>query len=275
MRLQFGLILAALFSASSGLAQTPAGGAQQKPPAQHEPAVPAAPAQPAAEANQAAPTAEKLDPAKEAAIRHLLDITEGASMGEGVTSGITQHVYEVMRHAISPDHVQKFMETFTQKFNAIAPSSAITDAGIPIYAQNFSMEDIQGLIQFYESPLGEAVGENNARGGPGMAVGGPTDGSESGACNSVGDERRVRGTEEIAAAGSFQTSGGPHACHCPRDTGRSHARASTSKSSRSGCSSGAWFGTGTEACSGPAATIMRTGAECLSGAALIHREGAQ
>jgi len=157
MRLQFGLILAALFSASSGLAQTPAGGAQQKPPAQHEPAVPAAPAQPAAEANQAAPTAEKLDPAKEAAIRHLLDITEGASMGEGVTSGITQHVYEVMRHAISPDHVQKFMETFTQKFNAIAPSSAITDAGIPIYAQNFSMEDIQGLIQFYESPLGKRL----------------------------------------------------------------------------------------------------------------------
>jgi uncharacterized protein len=151
MKLQSGLILAVLFFACPVLAQTPAGGSP------HQPGVPAAPAPAAADAKPAPPANEKVDPAKEAAIRHLLDITEGASMGQGVSNGITQHVYDVMRHTISPDRVPKFMETFTQKFNAAAPPSAITDAGIAIYAQNFSMEDIRGLIQFYESPLGKRV----------------------------------------------------------------------------------------------------------------------
>jgi len=156
MKLQSVLILAALFSACPVLAQTPAGGAQKAPPAQHQPATPAAPAQPAAEAKAVAP-AEKVDPAKEAAIRHLLDLTDGSKVGEGVSNGITQHVYQVMSHTIPADRLQKFMETFTQKFSVAAPASAITDSVVPIYAQNFSMEDIQGLVQFYESPLGKRL----------------------------------------------------------------------------------------------------------------------
>ena len=38
--------------------------------------------------------------------------------------------------------------------------SAVTDAIIPIYARHFSMEDVQSLIQFYESPLGQRVVKN-------------------------------------------------------------------------------------------------------------------
>ena len=38
-----------------------------------------------------------------------------------------------------------------------APSGAVADAVIPIYARHFSTDDIQGLIQFYESPLGQRV----------------------------------------------------------------------------------------------------------------------
>ena len=44
-----------------------------------------------------------------------------------------------------------------QKFTAAAPPSAVTDAEIPVYSHFFSMEDIQGLIKFYESPLGQRV----------------------------------------------------------------------------------------------------------------------
>ena len=56
-----------------------------------------------------------------------------------------------------PDQLQKFMDAFTQKFQAAAPTSAVTDAEIPIYSHYFTMEDIQGLIKFYESPLGQRV----------------------------------------------------------------------------------------------------------------------
>src|SRR5208282_2404856 len=156
MKLQFGLFLAALFFACPVLAQTSSrdmkGGL-----AQPQPATPAPPAQPAAGAKPAAAAAEKVDPAKDAAIRHLLDLTDGSKVGEGVSNGITQHVYQVMSHTIPADRLQKFMETFTQKFTVAAPASAITDAVVPIYAQNFSMEEIQGLVQFYESPLGKRL----------------------------------------------------------------------------------------------------------------------
>jgi hypothetical protein len=49
------------------------------------------------------------------------------------------------------------MDEFTPKYTASAPTSAVTDAIVPIYAKHFSMEDIQALTKFYETPLGQRV----------------------------------------------------------------------------------------------------------------------
>jgi hypothetical protein len=86
-----------------------------------------------------------------------LEVTEASKMTDTVSNGITEQVHKVMSQAISPDRLQKFMETFNQKFSVAAPSSAVTEAVIPIYANNFSMEDIQGLLKFFESPLGQRM----------------------------------------------------------------------------------------------------------------------
>jgi len=157
---------AALVAAAPAFAQSGSDGAAQKAPGQHQPGTAAAkpapaaatdaPAKPTVPAQAAAP-AEKLDPAKDAAIRHLMDITESSKMGENIQVYITQQVQDVAGRAIGQDKVQKFMETFTTKFNASSPPGAVTDAMVTIYAKNFSMEDIQGLIQFYETPLGKRV----------------------------------------------------------------------------------------------------------------------
>ncbi|MGA8222854.1 MAG: DUF2059 domain-containing protein [Candidatus Acidiferrales bacterium] len=164
MKLQCALIFALIFSAGPALAQTSSrdmkgGISQPQPTAQHDPATPATPAQQAAGAKPEAKAteAEKVDPAKEAAIRHLLEVTDASKMTDTVSNGITQQVHKVMSQAISPDRLQKFMETFNQKFSVAAPSSAVTDAVVPLYARNFSMEDIQGLIKFFESPLGQRM----------------------------------------------------------------------------------------------------------------------
>jgi hypothetical protein len=155
MRFSIGILTTALFAASA-LAQTPAAPAQQKPPA-HQPGVPAAPAAPPADAG-APPPLEKPDPAKEAAIRHLMDLTQTSKLGDNIANAITGQVRGVMSQRIQqPDQLQKFMDAFTQKFTAAAPSSAVVEAEIPVYAHYFSMEDIQGLIKFYESPLGQRV----------------------------------------------------------------------------------------------------------------------
>jgi hypothetical protein len=155
------ILLAVRVAASPALAQSAADGAAQKAPEQHQPGVAAKPAQPSqgvapAKAPAQAPAA-KLDPGKDAAIRHLMDITEVSKLGENIQSYITHQVQEVAGRAVAPDKVQKFMDTFSTKFNTTASPAAVTDAMVTIYAKNFSMEDVQGLIQFYETPLGQRV----------------------------------------------------------------------------------------------------------------------
>jgi len=161
MKVRTTLMAATLFVAIPLLAQTPSTGAPPKPPA-HQPGVPAQPAhaagQPAkAPSPTAAASADKPEPAKEAAIRHLMDVTETAKMGDNISLYVTNQVRQVLSQALPPDRLAKLMEGFSQKLAATAPTSAITDAAVPIYAKSFSMEDIQELIQFYESPLGKRV----------------------------------------------------------------------------------------------------------------------
>lgn len=147
MRLRNALMAAVLFTAGPAIAQTPASGTQQKP-------APGAPVQPG---QTAAAPAEKLDPAKEAAIRHLLEITGETKEGENINAGMTGRVKEVMTRALPADQLPKFMDTFSQKFTASAPPSAVTDAVVKIYAQHFSLEDIQGVTKFYESAVGQRM----------------------------------------------------------------------------------------------------------------------
>jgi hypothetical protein len=147
MKLGTALIAAVLLTASPLLAQAPPGAAQQKP-------APAQPGQPAA--TPPAPS-EKLDPAKDAAIRHLLEITGVSKEGEDIAAGWTDRVHTGMSRVVPADQLPKFMETFTAKFSASAPPAAITDAMVAIYARHFSIEDIQGVTKFYESPLGQLM----------------------------------------------------------------------------------------------------------------------
>lgn len=159
MRFTIG-ILAALCLAGPVLAQATSPAPPPKP-AQHQPgtAAPAAPAHVPGQTAKAAPaeTAEKIDPAKEAAIRHLMDITQTVKLGDSIAAYLTGQVREGVSHTIPPESLSKFMDTFSERFSATTPGVAVSDAMVPIYANTFSMEDIEGLIQFYESPLGQRV----------------------------------------------------------------------------------------------------------------------
>src|ERR1700722_6645603 len=114
MKLRTTLIAAILFWAGPAMAQTQPG--TTAPPAQHTPGTKA----PAAASAPADKPAEKLDPAKETAIRHLMDITETSKMGDNLNAAITRQVHEVMGKAIPQDQLPKFMETFSQKFAVAA-----------------------------------------------------------------------------------------------------------------------------------------------------------
>jgi len=160
MRFLTGILAAVILTGGSALAQTPATSAPKTPAPAHQPGTPAQPpaASAAPSASEAPPALEKPDPAKEAAIRHLMDLTQTSKLGDNIANYISGQVRSVMGRTLQkPDDLQKFMDAFTQKFTAAAPSSAVTDAQIPVYSHFFSMEDVEGLIKFYESPLGQRV----------------------------------------------------------------------------------------------------------------------
>jgi uncharacterized protein len=159
MRFRTALIAASFLIATPVGAQTSVPGAQQKPPVQHQPGTPAAhkPEDTTSQKAEAGAATEKPDPAKVAAIRRLMDITQTAKLGDNIQGYITNQVRSGLSQTLKPDALPKFMDEFNQKFATAAPPSSVTDAMVPIYAKAFSTEDIQGLIQFYESPLGQRV----------------------------------------------------------------------------------------------------------------------
>ena len=143
-------------------------GAQTPTPSmpQHQPGIPGPPKPSQSVPDQikkpepTATAATKPDPAKETAIRRLMDLTQTSKLGDNIQSYITSQVRTGVGSAIKPDALSKFMDEFNQKLVSAAPTSTVTDAMVPIYASAFSTEDIQGLIQFYESPLGQRVVKN-------------------------------------------------------------------------------------------------------------------
>lgn len=159
MKLRTALIAAVLFVAGPALAQAPAENAPQKP-AQHAPGVAASSAQTksAAPAPAAKPAAaEKPDPAKEKAIRHLMSLTGTDKMGQQITEGLTDQVKQALSRTLAPDRMDKFMVDFNQKLALRAPAAHTDEALIAGYSSRFSTEEIQGLSQFYESPLGQKM----------------------------------------------------------------------------------------------------------------------
>ncbi|MGB0035468.1 MAG: DUF2059 domain-containing protein [Candidatus Acidiferrales bacterium] len=158
MKVGIALFALPLLLTAHAFAQAPPA-AQQNPPAQHQPGTlanpPQVPATPQAAPPAAAP--EKPDPAKEAAIRHVMDLMGTSKLGDQITSATTTQVRTFTSRSIPPDRQSEFMDRFSQKFKQLVPPERINNAAIAIYASHFSLEDLQGIAQFYESPVGQRV----------------------------------------------------------------------------------------------------------------------
>ncbi|HWZ55995.1 MAG TPA: DUF2059 domain-containing protein [Verrucomicrobiae bacterium] len=106
----------------------------------------------------AAATAPKIDPGKEADIRQLLDVAGTKSLMSEVMGNMDKNLRPILVNSLPPgDYRAKLIDLFLDKFMARANAEIpkLLDAAIPIYDKYLSDEEIKGLIQFYQTPLGK------------------------------------------------------------------------------------------------------------------------
>jgi hypothetical protein len=144
------LALASLLLAGSLGAQTQS----QHAPAANSPAQ----QQVAPSSGPSAPAPSGIDPAKEADIRQLLEVTGAKSLMMQVMSDMETNLKPALTSSLPPgDYRAKVIDLFFDKFMARAniEMPKLVDAAVPAYDKYLSDEDIKGLIRFYQTPLGQ------------------------------------------------------------------------------------------------------------------------
>jgi uncharacterized protein len=100
----------------------------------------------------------KIDPAKEADIRRLLDLTGAAALTQQVMTSMEHDMKPLLTNALPPgDYRDQLIELFWQKFQSKMNTDSLLNLAITRYDENFSDDEIKQLINFYQSPLGEKV----------------------------------------------------------------------------------------------------------------------
>jgi len=107
---------------------------------------------------QAPPSAAKIDPQKEAAIHKLFEIQGTRKAMEQVISGMSENMKPTLAKMLPPgDYQEKLISLFFEKFQSKLKVDDLVALSIPVYDKYFSKEDVDGLIQFYQTPVGKKV----------------------------------------------------------------------------------------------------------------------
>ena len=104
------------------------------------------------------PGVQRVDPAKDADIRSLMELVGARRQAQDVAAKGAQQLRENLVATLPASQqgqqfVNAFVADYQKKFNADEVSNQV--AGI--YDKHFSDEEIKGLLQFYNSPLGHKL----------------------------------------------------------------------------------------------------------------------
>ncbi len=102
--------------------------------------------------------AQAIEPALQADILRLIEVTGSAKMGEQMGLMIVRQMTDQMRQ-LRPDVPQRAVEIVTdvvreKLINRFAAPDGLLPRMVPLYAKHFTRDEIRGLIAFYESDLG-------------------------------------------------------------------------------------------------------------------------
>lgn len=161
MKKSFALIAVVLLAFSFARAQTAPESSQQstlhRAPGTASPAASQSSAQPnpATSAASAEKPAVNVSPDEEKAIRRLMALLGTDKIAESFDQSLNMQLRDAMsRRGMADDKLKQFLQDFGQNFTAQSVDAKVNTAIVQVFAANLSAEDINGLVQFYESPLG-------------------------------------------------------------------------------------------------------------------------
>lgn len=95
---------------------------------------------------------------KEASIRQLMDLTGAKSLGaQMMQAGMEQFRASVTESQPDNPRAKQFIDAFVATFQKHFDPDSLTDKIIPIYDKYLSEEDVNGLLEYYKSPLGRRM----------------------------------------------------------------------------------------------------------------------
>jgi hypothetical protein len=126
-----------------------AGAAAQKPASAQTQS-----AAPAKDTDVAKPAS--IDPAKDAAIRRLFEVQGTRDSMKQVLAGMSGNVKPMLESSLPPgEYRTQLIDLFLQKFQSKLSVDRLIELAVPVYDKHFSLEDIEGLTKFYQTPLGK------------------------------------------------------------------------------------------------------------------------
>lgn len=107
---------------------------------------------------QATSPAPKMDPAMDADIRRLMELAGTVKLATQMMDAMQKNIRPLMVNSFPPgEYREKLIDLFFVKFHSKVGSNQLLDLAVPAYAKYYSHEEIKGLIQFYETPLGQKM----------------------------------------------------------------------------------------------------------------------
>jgi hypothetical protein len=103
-------------------------------------------------------TGSRIDPAKEADIRRLMEVTGVNTLGDQLmTAGIAQFRASVMEARPDDPRAKQFADAFAARFQKHFDPHSVIETVIPVYDKHLSAEDLRALLDYYKSPFGQRM----------------------------------------------------------------------------------------------------------------------
>lgn len=113
-------------------------------------------APPQTNSSDVSPAHAQIDPVKAADIQRLLEVAGMKKMMTEIMSSMEVSVRPTLMNSLPPgDYRDKLVDLFFERFHSKLNIQQFLDMAAAAYDKYLSDEDIKGLIEFYQTPLGQ------------------------------------------------------------------------------------------------------------------------